>query len=550
MKRLTLCSILLAIIAGVNLHAVTLEEYINEAQQYQDAYNLEQAITTMEQAVREYPDSSTAYTQLGILIGEKAQRTRDFTAIIAMISRVFEMWDKAIALDPNNVEARFNRGAWGVSIPKSSGQLEKGIDDLGIIIKVLEQSPDEDVQAQLAPAYYYLGTGYRKKWEFQKAKQMYEKVVELIPDTEEAQRAQSYINKITLFETWQYEQEQSKKPDSPEIIELKENLSEDPQNIDLLITLGKAYFDAEKYLEAEQVLEKAIRVDTMNAQAYKLLALTLNNISGEYYDPRISIDTDFRTDLVFETMAMMDKAVALAPDDIELRLMRGTMGVSMPFFAGTLDQGIADLQMILESDASADVESDALYWLGRAHQKKAMTYWIKVVSEYSESAAADFVFNTLSPGVKHIELGKLQTPVMVIEFVLGFRDELAPQTAVWVEDKKGNFVKTIYVSGFSGYTKSTQVNLPVWAQASEFIDADAVTGASIDLGHHIYTWNLKDVSGKRIKHGDYVVKAEVAYWPSMQYQRVEAPVTLARKPERIVIEEGRFIPYLEIKYLP
>lgn len=550
MKKLTLYSIILAMIAGVNLRAMTLEEYMNEAQQYHDTDNLEQAIMTMEQAVKEYPDSSTAYTQLGILIGEKAQRTRDFTEIIAMISRVFEMWDTAIALDPNNVEARFNRGAWGVSIPKSSGQLEKGINDLEIIIKLLERSPDVEVRAQLATAYYYLGTGYQKQWEFQKAKQMYEKIIELIPDTDEAQRAQSNIAKITFFETWQSEQEKSKKPDSPEIIELKESLSEDPQNIDLLMTLGKAYFDAEKYEEAEKVLEKAIRVDTMNAQAYKLLALTLTNISGEDYDPRIFIDTDFRTDLVFETMAVMDKAVALAPHDMELRLMRGATQVSMPFFGGKLDQGIADLQIILDTEVSADMKSEALYWLGRAHQKKAMTYWIKVVSEYSESAAADFVFNTLNPGVKHIELGKLQTPVMVIEFVLGFRDEIAPQTAVWVEDKKGNFVKTIYISGFSGYAKSTQVNLPVWAQASEFIDADAVTGASIDLGHHIYTWDLKDVSGKRVKSGDYVVKAEVAYWPSMQYQRVEAPVTLARKPEHIVIEEGNFIPYFEIKYLP
>ncbi len=550
MKKLTLYSIILAMIAGVNLRAMSLEEYMNEAQQYHDTDNLEQAIMTMEQAVKEYPDSSTAYTQLGILIGEKAQRTRDFTEIIAMISRVFEIWDTAIALDPNNVEARFNRGAWGVSIPKSSGQLEKGINDLEIIIKVLERSPDVEVRAQLATAYYYLGTGYQKQWEFQKAKQMYEKIIELIPDTDEAQRAQSNIAKITFFETWQSQQEKSKKPDSPEIIELKESLSEDPQNIDLLMTLGKAYFDAEKYEEAEKVLEKAIRVDTMNAQAYKLLALTLTNISGEDYDPRIFIDTDFRTDLVFETMAVMDKAVALAPHDMELRLMRGATQVSMPFFARKLDQGIADLQIILDTDVSDDMKSEALYWLGRAHQKKAMTYWIKVVSEYSESAAADFVFNTLNPGVKHIELGKLQTPVMVIEFVLGFRDEIAPQTAVWVEDKKGNFVKTIYVSGFSGYAKSTQVNLPVWAQASEFIDADAVTGASIDLGHHIYTWDLKDVSGKRVKSGDYVVKAEVAYWPSMQYQRVEAPVTLARKPEHIVIEEGNFIPYFEIKYLP
>lgn len=551
MKRAVYIVTTLVFLTGASIvHAKTVEEYINEAGDYHNAGNLEQAIMTMENAVKEYPTSSAAYAQLGNLIGEQAQRTRGYTGIITMIARAFEMWDKAISLDPYNFEVRFNRGAWGVSIPKFIGQLEKGISNLEIIIQALEQSPDVNAQAQRATAYYYLGVGYQKQGEFQKAKQIYEKVIELSPETDEANIARINVDKIVLFEEWQSEREKSKKQDSPAIIKLKENLEEDPQNTEILTELGKAYFDAEKYEEAEKVLKKAISVDTSNAQAYKLLALTLGEIAAEGYDPRISIDTDFRIDLSFETMAVMDKAVTLAPDDMEMRLIRGISGVEMPFFVGRLDQGMADLQMILESNASDDMKAEALYWLGRAHQKKAMTYWIKVVSEYSFTGAAEFVFGDLDSQVKRINLRHQKTPCVMIDFVLGFQDELAPQTAVWVEDKDGNFVKTIYVSGFSGYAKSAQVNLPVWAQSSEFTDADAVTGASIDLGHHIYTWDLKDLSGKRIKSGNYVVKVEVAYWPSMQYQYVEAPITLGQKPEGVVIKEGNFIPYLEIKYLP
>ncbi|MCK4572536.1 DUF2271 domain-containing protein, partial [candidate division WOR-3 bacterium] len=125
-----------------------------------------------------------------------------------------------------------------------------------------------------------------------------------------------------------------------------------------------------------------------------------------------------------------------------------------------------------------------------------------------------------------------------------------PQTAVWIEGGDGNFVKTIYVSGFSGYAKEKQINLPRWAKSSEFADVDAVTSASINLGHHIYVWDLKDSSREKVKSGEYVVKVEVSYWPSMQYQRVEAPITLKKKEERVVIEEGNFIPYLEVKYIP
>ncbi|MCK4673916.1 DUF2271 domain-containing protein, partial [candidate division WOR-3 bacterium] len=135
-------------------------------------------------------------------------------------------------------------------------------------------------------------------------------------------------------------------------------------------------------------------------------------------------------------------------------------------------------------------------------------------------------------------------------FILGFRDELAPQTAVWVEDKEGNFVRTIYVSGFSGYAKEKQVNLPMWTNSSKFADVDGVTSASIDLGHHIYVWDLKDTSGKKVKSGEYIVKVETAYWPSMQYQQVEVPIKIGKKEKRVVVEEGNLIPYLEVKYIP
>ena len=137
-----------------------------------------------------------------------------------------------------------------------------------------------------------------------------------------------------------------------------------------------------------------------------------------------------------------------------------------------------------------------------------------------------------------------------MDFILGFRDELAPQTAVWVDDKEGNFVRTIYVSGFSGYAKEKQVNLPMWTNSSKFADVDGVTSTSIDLGHHIYVWDLKDTSGKKVKSGEYIVKVETAYWPSMQYQQVEVPIKIGKKEKRVVVEEGNLIPYLEVKYIP
>ena len=121
---------------------------------------------------------------------------------------------------------------------------------------------------------------------------------------------------------------------------------------------------------------------------------------------------------------------------------------------------------------------------------------------------------------------------------------------MWVETEKGKFVKTLYVSGFSGHAREVQVVLPVWASTSKFADADAITGASIDVGEHMYAWDLSDASGEKVASGTYVVKVETHYWPSMRYQMVSAEVAVGGAEQKVLVEEGDFIPYLEVTYLP
>jgi len=52
----------------------------------------------------------------------------------------------------------------------------------------------------------------------------------------------------------------------------------------------------------------------------------------------------------------------------------------MPFFVKKLDQGIDDLNRVLRIDVSNSTKTEALHWLGKAYQKEAMDYWIKVVA--------------------------------------------------------------------------------------------------------------------------------------------------------------------------
>jgi hypothetical protein len=56
--------------------------------------------------------------------------------------------------------------------------------------------------------------------------------------------------------------------------------------------------------------------------------------------------------------------------------------------------------------------------------------------------------------------------------------------------------------------------------------------------------------GNKVEPGDYVVKVETSYWPSMLYQMVEAPITIGDEEMKSVTAEGNFIPYLEVTFVP
>jgi len=547
LKYVVILAALLCILSTA--YAKELDEYIAEADKLQKSGNLDQAITTMEDAVKEYPENSMAYTQLGNFISMRV-RNAEFQDMFALCSQAFEHWNKAIELDPYNVMARSLRGGWGIGLPKFAGMLETGIADQEFLISMLSQSPSPEAQQQLVGVYMQLGEGYQKLKEFDNAKNAWNKVIELAPGSEYAQSAQAKINKLTDVENQINAYLESKGPDGHEIVTLKEKLENDPENTSLLIELGNAYNDEGKYEKAEEVLQKAISIEPQNINAYKALLVSVENLAASGYDVMVSIDTDYRTDLAFQVMHVLDKAVEIAPDDIELRLQRGVGGIEMPFFVGKLDQSIDDLNMIMESDVPDSIKAEAKYWLGVAYQRKSMSYWIEVASDFEDSQLAQRVYQRLDPGIQHFDVKDYETPVVSIDFIMGFTDELPPQTAVWIEDIDGNFVKTIYISGFSAHAKFTQVHLPKYAKSSQFGDVDAVTGASIDLGHHIYVWDVKDSFGNKVKNGDYIVKVEVCHWPHVKYQLVQAPITIGKKEMQSIVEEGKMVPYLEVTYYP
>jgi hypothetical protein len=249
-------------------------------------------------------------------------------------------------------------------------------------------------------------------------------------------------------------------------------------------------------------------------------------------------------------MNAADKVVELAPNDVEARLTRGVTGISMPFFVGKFDQGVADIEYVLKNTKSPADSATAMYWLGAARERQAMRFWLDVATKFPDTDAARMAMYGMRPVEARFDLAKAVKPVVAIDFVSGFRDELPPQIAIWIEDAAEKHVKTVYVSGFAGNVKGKQVTLPVWAAISKFEGADAVTGASIDVGHYVYTWDCKGLDGKPVKPGRYTAKVEVCHWPSNKYQLAEAAIVVGKAENSARVEEGDYIPSLVVTYYP
>lgn len=545
MKTFTCLTLALILFGSYQLGSgQTLDEFIKTAAIQNQAGKPDQAAAIMEQAIQQFPDNATAYAYLGLYRGIQAGTTQNYAEAGQLVQSAYEKLNKAVELDPNNPLARLNRGILSINVPPFFGKLDEGIHDLETLLHLEQQSPGKLEQGVLLTGLQFLAQGYEKKGDPQRAISAWQQVFKLAPQSELAQTAE---NHITSLKTPQSPQPQEKYSAS-DARALQQQADQTPNDPALLIKLVKAYYDNGNFEQADLVLRKAITLDSTHVEAYKWLILTTEQLANKGYDERIYNDTDLRTRLAFEISNLAEQAVAIAPNDPELRLMREQINVSLPFFVGKQDMGMEDLNWIINSNAPKETKAKALYWLGYGYQKKATTQWIKVITDYRNTEASRQAFASMRPAVQHLDIQKYQRPFVAIDFVLGFRDELAPQSAIWIEDKAGNFIKTVYVSGFSGHVREKQANLTDWARISKFRDCDAVTGASIDAGHHIFVWDLKDYQGKPVQAGEFVVKIEVAYWPSMQYQSTRANFPIGAKNAKIMIEEGDLVPYLMVEY--
>ena len=96
------------------------------------------------------------------------------------------------------------------------------------------------------------------------------------------------------------------------------------------------------------------------------------------------------------------------------------------------------------------------------------------------------------------------------------------QYAVWIEDSKGQMVKTLFVTSFTaggGYAER-QDALSEWVSKANPASLpsgrlDAITGATPQTGPQQYVWDGTSDDGTAVAAGSYTVKVEgTLYWAS------------------------------------
>jgi hypothetical protein len=84
------------------------------------------------------------------------------------------------------------------------------------------------------------------------------------------------------------------------------------------------------------------------------------------------------------------------------------------------------------------------------------------------------------------------------------------QFAVWIEDKDGAYIKTLYATKYTaqGGFKVRPDSIPIWTAKSGIVSmekskVDAISSATPRTGKLSYKWDLTDRNGSRVPAGEY-----------------------------------------------
>ena len=143
--------------------------------------------------------------------------------------------------------------------------------------------------------------------------------------------------------------------------------------------------------------------------------------------------------------------------------------------------------------------------------------------------AGILILAILLSGIVVAQNSKKAVKASALEVSFNYQRQPGPgsnQYAVWIENDKGEFVKTLFVTSYTAKGRSRGAEqpkrgyivrpacVPVWVKTSKAeektdVQLDAVTGATPQAGGvQTFTWDFTDEQGKAVPQGIYKVKVE------------------------------------------
>lgn len=503
-------------LASINLFSKTAEEYISSASAIESS-DIFEATEIMEEAYDQYPKNTDVLSVYGLMLSKSAGQV-NFLKAGMLSSKAEKMFNKALEIDPDHKDTILWRGILWVNMPKFLGKLDKGIADLEKTISRPGFSNDDYLVSS-----YFLGHAYLKKDNSEKAQDFFMNVIRYGEDSQFYKDSLTQLSKLTNKE--------------PEEIAVEQNFE----------VQADKYLEEEDYISAYKLLTKATKQDSTNIELYLKYLNVIEVVSKNGYDEKTYDDVAFMTDLAFNVADALRRIVILMPDNEDFHLLKAQVLLNLPFFVKVLDEAEEEAIWVINNSSNSENIELAKKIKDSA---EARSERMKLTDQFEASKSNKEKKNLIAKmQFDSTEREKPQGMQTKVTLSLGFGDYIAPQTAVWVEDAKGNFVAPIYISGFSAAAKDKQVHLPTWAKKSKFDDSiKMVTGASIDSGKHIFYWNNKDIEGKQLMRGEYYVYAEVSHWPHVNYSLQKVKLNLGGKSYRQASKGDFIISELKVEY--
>ncbi len=149
-----------------------------------------------------------------------------------------------------------------------------------------------------------------------------------------------------------------------QVKEWEKQLKKEPGNTEVLLNLGKYYYNNNVDFSEDKAMKKA--------ENYFLKLLEIEPKNGTalvYHGSLLSIkarDASSQADqfeYVNKGIAKMDKAVFYEPDNPEVRLLRAVNGTNMPDFLGRLPLALEDFEHIKKLNRNKKLNQAKRFWL-------------------------------------------------------------------------------------------------------------------------------------------------------------------------------------------